>query len=353
MKFKELFKSKDLTTGYLYFYVHFAVEVVCFYYLSRVTHGALVAWIVPFLYDAFSFAPQGIFGYISDKFPKLRADLIGIACLLIAYIILVFTDLNVFYSLFILCIGNCLVHISGAEVTLKTGNGKISPAAIFVSGGSFGVVTGRLLYRYNVSALLFFPLILTMIPFMLIAKEYENENKDKELKQDFVRESINPIVILFVAFFVVTLRGYVGYGIPTSWNKTVLQNIMLFSFMGIGKALGGILSDTLGMRKVGILSTLVAIPFLSFGDKIMSISLIGVMLFSMTMAITLGMLASVFKKNPGLAFGYTTIGLFLGTVPIFFVKIYTLSINIILILVSSIICSILLGITLKKKKENN
>ena len=119
--------------------------------------------------------------------------------------------------------------------------------------------------------------------------------------------------------------------------------------MGVGKALGGILSDTIGIRKVGILSTLVAIPFLSFGDNIMVISLIGVMFFSMTMAITLGMLASIFKKNPGLAFGYTTIGLFLGTAPIFFIRVIGLANNIILIAISSIICSLLLSLTLKKE----
>ncbi|MBR5662433.1 MAG: hypothetical protein IKX00_02135 [Bacilli bacterium] len=346
---KKLFKSDELKTGYLYFYIHFVVEVACFYYLSRVTDGSMIVWLIPLIYDAFAFVPQGIFGYISDKFPKLKLDLIGIAFLFLAYIILIFTSLNVFYSLFILCLGNCMLHISGAEATLKTSNGKLSPSAIFVSGGSFGVVTGRLLYRFRLSIFIILPLILTMIPFALLAKEYENENKDKELKHNYVKENINPILILFVAIFIVTIRGYVGYGIPTSWNKSIIQNVMLFSFMGIGKALGGILSDTIGIRKVGILSTLVAIPFLSFGDNIMVVSLVGVMFFSMTMAITLGMLASIFKKNPGLAFGYTTIGLFLGTAPIFFIRVIGLANNIILIAISSIICSLLLSLTLKKE----
>ena len=242
-----------------------------------------------------------------------------------------------------------MLHVSGAEATLKTSKGKLSPSAIFVSGGSFGVITGRLLYRYKLPIYFILPLILTMIPFVLLAKEYENDNKDKELKHNFVKENISPIIILFVVIFIVTIRGYVGYGIPTSWNKSIIQNILLFSFMGVGKALGGILSDTIGIRKVGVLSTLVAIPFLSFGDNIMIISLIGVMFFSMTMAITLGMLASIFKKNPGLAFGYTTIGLFIGTAPIFFIKVTSLSTNIILIVISSIICSLLLGLTLKKE----
>lgn len=309
----------------------------------------MIVWLIPFIYDAFAFVPQGIFGYISDKFPKLKLDLIGIGFLFISYIILIFTSLSVYYSLFILCLGNCMLHISGAEATLKTSKGKLSPSAIFVSGGSFGVVSGRLLYRFNLPIYFILPLILSMIPFAMLAKEYENENKDKELKHNYVKENISPIVILFVALFIVIIRGYVGYGIPTSWNKSIIQNVLLFSFMGIGKALGGILSDLYGIRKVGILSTLIAIPFLSFGDNIMVISLIGVMFFSMTMAITLGMLASIFKKHPGLAFGYTTIGLFLGTAPIFFVRVIGLANNIILIVISSIICSLLLGLTLKKE----
>ena len=230
-KFIDLFKSKELKSGYLYFYIHFIVEVACFYYLSRVTDGSYIVWLIPIIYDAFAFVPQGVFGYISDKFPKLRIDLIGILLLFLSYALLIFTSLSVFCSLFILCIGNCMLHISGAEATLKTSNGKLSPSAIFVSGGSFGVITGRLLYRFKLPAFLMFPLILTMIPFALLAKEYENDNKDKELKHYYVKESINPIVIMFIALFIVIIRGYVGYGIPTSWNKTIIQNVMLFSFM--------------------------------------------------------------------------------------------------------------------------
>ena len=229
---------------------------------------------------------------------------------------------------------------------------KLSPAAIFVSGGSFGVITGKILFRYNLPVYFMFLLILSIIPFSLLAKEYENEYENqKELKHNFVKQNINPLLILFVALFIVIIRGYVGYGIPTSWNKTITQTVLLFSFMGIGKALGGILSDLIGIRKVGILSTLIAIPFLSFGDNLMIVSLIGVMFFSMTMAITLGMLVSVFKKNPGLAFGFTTIGLFLGTAPIFFVKILTLRFNIILIIISSVTCSLLLNLTLRREDK--
>ena len=41
-----------------------------------------------------------------------------------------------------------------------------------------------------------------------------------------------------------------GYGIPTSWNKSTFEMILLFSFMGVGKALGGILSDKFGIKNI-------------------------------------------------------------------------------------------------------
>ena len=101
-----------------------------------------------------------------------------------------------------------------------------------------------------------------------------------------------------------------------------------------------------GIKKIATISTLFSIPFLCFGDNLMIVSIIGVMFFSMTMSITLAILVSVLKKTPGLAFGITTIGLFVGTVPIFFIK-CSLEINILLIVIVSVLCSLGLNYVLK------
>ena len=63
----KLLKSNNVRTGYLYFYIHFIVEVVCFFYLSRVTNNSSFIWLIPFIYDGLAFVPQSIIGYISDK----------------------------------------------------------------------------------------------------------------------------------------------------------------------------------------------------------------------------------------------------------------------------------------------
>ena len=336
---------KKNITGYLYFYIHFIVEIVCFFYLSRVTNNSFVVWFIPFIYDGLAFVPQSIVGYINDKYPKLNVGLIGVLLLLIAYLIFGLTNIDIIYSLVILCLGNCCLHVAGAENTLRTSDGRLAPPAIFVAGGSFGVVTGRLLARSTINPLWLLIPIISIIPFILLANTYIT-NKSNTNKFNYVKDNMNPYVVVLIALFVVIIRGYMGYGIPTSWNKTTVQLIIFFFTMGLGKALGGILSDKFGIRKVAILSCLFAIPFLCFGDNLMLVSLIGVMFFSMTMSITLGILVSVLKKTPGLAFGITTIGLFLGTAPIFFIKL-NMTVNIIIIIVFSIICSYLLGYVLK------
>jgi hypothetical protein len=241
------------------------------------------------------------------------------------------------------------MHICGAEDTLKSAEGTLSPSAIFVSGGSFGVITGKLLAKTTINPLILIIPILSMIPFILLASTYLNKQSNTK-KFDYVKKTVNPELVIVIAVFVVIIRGYMGYGIPTSWNKTTIQTVILFCTMGIGKCLGGLLSDAYGIRKIGTISTLIAIPFLCFGNDLMIVSLLGVMMFSMTMSITLAILASVYKDRPGLAFGFTTIGLFLGTAPIFFINISKVA-NIVMIVVLSIACSLVLRLLLKEDKK--
>jgi hypothetical protein len=251
----------------------------------------------------------------------------------------------------VIALGNACVHVNGAEVTLRGGRGRITPAAVFVAGGSFGVVTGKLL----AGSVPIWPLLLlvaTTIPVIVFAERYRRQTEKirTPCKQfNFASRTMAVWLVALLAAIVVAIRGYVGYGIPTSWNKTIPQTILLFSFMGIGKALGGILTDTIGIRKTACISMLGAIPFLLYGDNNMVISLIGVMFFSMTMAITLAVSVSVFPETPGFAFGVTTVGLALGSLPFFFFRIESFVINSIIIVASSFIClAILLTITRKE-----
>lgn len=356
-KLKSVLLLPNIGTGYLYFYIHFITEVICFFFLSKLLGDSAFLWIAPLIYDALAFVPQSLIGYISDKFSQIPLGLIGTFLLIIA---LLLSPLNIgkYISLIILCLGNACIHVAGAEVTLRASNGKLSHSAIFVAGGSFGVITGKLLGAYPISHIIMIILALTMIPFIILAEDYRKKAKKQESNcSNFNYQSKNlvPSLIIILTLIIIITRGFMGYGIPTSWNKTTFEAILLYSAMGLGKALGGITSDLIGVRKTAFISTLLALPFLLIGDNIMLISLIGVLLFSMTMSITLGILVSVLKNTPGLAFGLTTIGLFLGTLPIFFIQITSTLINSIIIIILTLICFIIFTFILRKEDnlENN
>ena len=349
---KKVLCEKNIASGYLYFYIHFVVEIMCFYFLNNIIGDSIFLWIVPLVYDALAFVPQSLLGYVSDHYPKIKMGIIGVILLVIAYILFFNNIFNSIYiSLIILCIGNALIHVNGAEVTLRSSEGKMSHSAIFVSGGSFGVVTGKLL-AHSIPYYFIILLGLTMIPFIMLAEYYRKNTKNVCSKFNYARTDIKAGSVILLSVIVVIVRAYMGYGIPTSWNKTTTETILLFSFMGFGKALGGILIDLIGMRKTALISVIFALPFLVFGDKIMVVSLFGVMMFSMTMAVTLGLLVSKLKNSPGLAFGLTTIGLFLGTVPIFFIKFTTVLSNAIVITMLTVVCVIIL-LNIIKKEDNN
>lgn len=342
-------KEKNIGTGYLYFYVHFITEVCCFYALSRVTGNMVILWLTPLIYDFFAFVPQALFGMLCDRFPKFRPGIVGVFVLVAGMLSFSFIN-NPHISVIIVSIGNALLHVSGAEVTLRTCGKNLSHSALFVSGGSFGVVTGRLLGKTTVPMFAVCIVALTMIPFIMLADTYDKEKDVFDF--DFASPKVKPMTVIVMATLIVTVRSYMGYGIPTSWNTTTMQMIFLYMAMGIGKGLGGILCDAIGMYKVAILTIVGALPFLLAGDNIMMVSLVGIMLFSMTMPITLGLIASKLPKNPGLAFGFTTIGLFVGAIPTFIIRIRAFWLSAVVISSLTVVCLILAMYIIKRDTKS-
>lgn len=342
-------KQNNNVLGILYFFIHFIIEITSFYIVSSYVDTNLV-WILALMYDFFAFVPQGIFGYLKDKGIKTNFAIIGMILSTLSLILLYF-NLNAILVILVLSIGNCMIHIQGAETTLRTSKGKMAPSAIFVSGGSFGVITGKILAMYNVPIPFIIIINLLMLLPIAICNKYVYLIDDKNLeKYNFSNKNINSKVIITLAVFVVIVRAYMGYGIPTTWNKTLIQTILLYCSMGIGKAMGGILIDSIGIKKTALLSTIGSLPFLLFGNNVMAISLIGIMMFSMTMAITLGLIVSEIKKYPGVAFGFTTLGLFLGSLPVFVFRINSILINCLMVTILTVASVIVLSVICRKEK---
>lgn len=332
-------------TGIEYFIVHACVETICFY-LLRLRYPVLLAGTIAFTFDFFAFLPQGLIGKFIETHKKLPYETIG-NLLMFASIFMVASPLQALHvaGYVVLGAGNAIMHECGAIATVTESKGKIFPPALFVSGGGVGIVIGQTMGINQVSwQWLIIPVVLSEVCALAARKSVRIGVYPKF---DIVERKFSPWTIIIVAFLVTAVRSYLGYAIPISWNKELWQTVLLFGIMGLGKALGGYFTDRIGARKTAIFSTLAAIPFLIFGDKLMVVSVIGVFFFSMTMSITFAMCLSVIKFSPGLAFGVTTAALFIGLVPAFFVR-FNIYVNAVMIVVFSIVCCILLSKTLKK-----
>lgn len=341
----------------LYFVIHLLNEVVCFFMLYRIVQDPVFIAMVALVYNALAFVSQFFWGSLKDLLEKFRPGIISIPLLLSGYLIFFITDAKgvlFWISLSLLSIGNALIHISGAELTIRTSGGKLTPVAVFVSGGSFGVILGQVLASTEISFWWIALCCVMMFPLVLIGETlYKGNTKECNdcTGYNYVIPGRKALIVIFAVFFIVTIRSYLGYRIPMAWKTTLWQSVLLFVFMGIGKALGGVLSDKIGIRKTAIISIAGALPFLLLGNKIMVISLIGIMFFSMTMAVTIGMVISVMKIAPGAGFGVTTVALFAGTTIASFVRSGSLVVNISIIVITSAICFLLAMYVLRTDKE--
>ena len=301
--------------GVIYAYIHFAVEVACFFLLYyRFNVGALGA-VYFLLYDALAFVPQSFLGVINDKFPRFNMGLVGSVLMVLSFFIPV--DI---ISLLLLTLGNAMLHISGAQYTMHGAEGKLGPLGTVVGAGSFGLITGKILAGAEYDWAIIIPVVLmlsVLVMTVVLPKHYEQIDDCHKFTAGADKSAG---IVIFLAFIVVAIRSYVGYAIPTGWNKSTIQTVVLFLFMGVGKIAGGFIADKIGYRKTAVISLGLSLPFLIFGDSLMWLSLVGVALFSMTMTLTVGVIASKIPQMPGLAFGITTVALFVGVFPAFFIR---------------------------------
>ena len=129
--------------GLMYFIVHFIIEITCYYIAFSYVNDAQFM-ILAFLYDMLAFIPEGFYGMLNDIGLKIHFGYVGMIIAGAALLMFAF-DVKPVIAIVTVAIGNGMIHVQGAQMTLRSSGGKMFPSALYVAGGSFGVVTGRLL----------------------------------------------------------------------------------------------------------------------------------------------------------------------------------------------------------------
>lgn len=269
---------------------------------------------------------------------------------------LYYSDLHgICYSI-LLGIGNALFHVgAGVEVLHLSAKGgrkrfrhwrgeiaaidhtgyRMAPVGIFVSTGALGLylgqiiswhlegVSGRISNYFQVRTVY----SLLIIALMLVAaglnlaltksvKLYQRKVQDVPLAGCSAWDPSWNIGIILLLFLVVVLRSFQGGTMDFSWYYWWSYTSFVFAVcIMLGKALGGILADRIGVLWTVLVPLVCSAILLRFASDYMIPGLIAVLLFQTTMPITLSLMHRQTPGHPGMAFGLLSFGLFLGTLP--------------------------------------
>jgi FSR family fosmidomycin resistance protein-like MFS transporter len=183
-----------------------------------------------------------------------------------------------------------------------------------VAPGALGIFAGTILAKTgSFHAWLFFFLILLACLFMSKIKTPSINYKIQASRQN---KNYVELAIMLI-FISVAVRSLVGSLAVFPWKSDASLAVAMVVAVFLGKALGGILGDRFGWRKIAAGALLVSAPLITFGAPLPIVAILGLFLFNMTMPITLTAISNMLPGRPSFAFGLTCLALFIGAFPAF------------------------------------
>ncbi len=283
---------------------HFLVDFACALAMFRFARQTAAWQEAVLLYNFCAFALQMPFGLLADRWGHGRFFAAG-GCLLVsvAYLLPAAPLLMSVAA----GIGNALFHIGGGLDTLHTSEGRAGLLGIFVSPGAFGLFLGAILGKGSAPAV-FVPLLL-----LLAAAAILLLCGGIGYAPFFLDLSRAGALAGFSLFLVVCLRSYAGFLFAFPWKTGALAWVFTLCVV-LGKTAGGLLYDRIGSRQTSVISLgLAAALFLLSGNPLCGCA--AVLLFNMTMPVTLRAAADWMPGAKGFSFGLLTFALFLGFLP--------------------------------------
>lgn len=222
-------------------------------------------------------------------------------------------------------IGNSCFHVGGGIDLLRRSGGKAAIPGIFVSTGAFGVWLGPVLAAKQSArtfGLLSGCALMILTGAVLTRTHFLRKERAEADGADLDKAPANgpagvrnvvPAAALCL-FTAVLFRSYAGTIMRYGWKKAFLAFLFTAGIV-FGKMSGGIIGDRAGWRRTAVVSLALSGLLFLGADRHAVCGIAAVFLFNMTMPLTLSALAKMYPDREGMAFGLTTLALFLGTLP--------------------------------------
>lgn len=300
---------------FLYSLIHFIVDLSCAILVTnlvapKISNVTELFWAV-IIYNFFAFAVQFPIGVIADKINK-NALCSAIGCILVACAY-GFSNVAIL-SCIIAGIGNAMFHIGAGIDVLNISDKKATFSGIYVSTGALGIFLGTksLSIGFNKFYLVILLLLISALALIYLYSKIKGKISNSKIKK--IKLGKSELIAIICICLTVCIRSYLGMILAFKWKSVFILALLSTVGVVLGKMLGGIIGDKIGYEKISISLIISAVCFIfSFTNPVLGI--IAILLFNMTMPITLICLSNIFQNNKGLAFGLLTLDLFIGAFP--------------------------------------
>lgn len=209
-------------------------------------------------------------------------------------------------------LGNAVFHLGGGVVSLRLEPGRASLPGLFVAPGAAGLAIGIWMGANQWAAWLPALALALTVPFLRVEPPSRAEHQATQSLPD-----VHPLALATgILFVVVAMRAFIGSGLALPWKAQPSLLWTLTAAVVAGKALGGILADRFGRVPIGVGALLLSAPLLIVGPLLAPLGIVGMLLFNMTMPVTLVALVDALPERPGFAFGLTCLALIVGSLPL-------------------------------------
>ena len=286
--------------------MHFMTDFICAFAVYRaLSEGKMVDVI---LYNFCAFVLQMPLGLVADVMKTRNRE--DSSLLMIASGSILTVSALAGSPVWVYGLGNALFHVGGGMITMHEDqeNGfKGRGLGSFVAPGALGLFAGNLVAGNRVIRV--FAAVVMMALCLWLFLIVKNDNPVRE-NHEFTLDDASVMTIV-ITVLVVIIRSYIGLAVSFSWKQGLLLGFLNVLCVASGKTLGGFCGSRFGYRKTVIVSLLMA-TVLYFLGNIPVCGLLAVLLFNMTMPVTLYLLAEKMRHLEGFAFGILTFALFIG-----------------------------------------
>lgn len=269
-------------------------------------------------YDLLAFGSQAVFGTAVDRHRAARAALLaGIAATALAVALLPWHAVT---TMLLAGIGNALFHVGAGAFVLESQPGKAAPSGIFVAPGALGLAAGVWIGRHGgLEGISFFlPLLILATLAAAMVRNPPRPRAGTGDRHQPPAADLLQLAVVALLLVSISVRSFVGMGAAHRCPKGLLLMLGAPLVAFGGKAFGGLLADHLGWTRTAVGALLLSAPLIALGGGNTPVILAGLLLFQMTMPVTLAGAAQALPGRPATAFGLTCLALIAGAWPTFF-----------------------------------